>query len=78
MFKARRHDARMFAIPLDPDTERRLERLARRTGRSKTACAHEAILALLEDVEDISLATERLDNPGKTFSAGQVKRELGL
>jgi RHH-type rel operon transcriptional repressor/antitoxin RelB len=68
----------MLAIELDPETEARLERMAKETGRSKSSCAREAILAHLEDLEDIQLATDRLKNPEKTYSSQEVKRELGL
>jgi len=68
----------MLAIRLDADTENRLENLARKTGRTKTFYAREAILSHLEDLEDTYLATQRLRRPTKTFSAKEVKRELGL
>jgi RHH-type transcriptional regulator, rel operon repressor / antitoxin RelB len=68
----------MLAIRIDPDTEKRLERLAKKTGRTKTFYAREAILEHLGDLEDIYLATKRLQRPAKTYSASEVKRELGL
>jgi RHH-type rel operon transcriptional repressor/antitoxin RelB len=68
----------MLAIRLDTETENRLERLARKTGRTKTFYAREAILEHLEDLEDIYLATQRLRRPGRTYSAKDVKRGLGL
>jgi RHH-type rel operon transcriptional repressor/antitoxin RelB len=68
----------MLAIRLDPDTEKRLDRLAKKTGRTKTFYAREAILVHLEDLEDIYLATQRLRRPGKTYSPKDVKSELGL
>ena len=68
----------MLAIRLDADTEKRLDRLAKRTGRTKTFYAREAILEHLENLEDIYLATQRLQRPAKTYSARDVKRELGL
>lgn len=68
----------MLAIRLDSDTEKRLERLATKTGRTKTFYAREAILEHIEDLEDIYLATRRLQRPAKTYSAQEVKRELGL
>jgi RHH-type transcriptional regulator, rel operon repressor / antitoxin RelB len=68
----------MLAIRLDADTEQRLTRLARKTGRTKTYYAREAILAHLEELEDVYLATQRLRRPAKTYSAAEVKRELGL
>jgi RHH-type rel operon transcriptional repressor/antitoxin RelB len=71
-------DAHMLAIRLDADIEKRLERLAKKTGRTKTFYAREAILQHLDDLEDIYLATERLRRPAKTYSAEDVKRELGI
>jgi len=68
----------MLAIRLDAETEKRLELLAKRTGRTKTFYAREAILEHLGDLEDIYLATERLNSLGKTLSAREVKDELGL
>jgi len=68
----------MLAIRLDPEIEKRLENLAKKTGRTKTFYAREAILQHLEDLEDIYLATQRLQNPAKTYSAEEVKHELGL
>jgi RHH-type rel operon transcriptional repressor/antitoxin RelB len=68
----------MIAIDLDSATEDRLERLARKTGRSKTACAQELIVEYLAEFEDLEVAEDRLKHPGKTYSADEVKRELGL
>lgn len=68
----------MLAIRLDPDIEKRLERLAKRTGRTKTFYAREAILEHLENLEDIYLASQRLERPAKTYSAEEVKHELDL
>jgi RHH-type rel operon transcriptional repressor/antitoxin RelB len=68
----------MLAIRLDPKIESRLDSLARKTGRTKTFYAREAILRHLDDLEDIFLAKQRLQNPAKTYSAEEVKRELDL
>ena len=68
----------MLAIRLHPDIESRLERLAKRTGRTKTFYAREAILEHLEDLEDTYLASRRLESPAKIYSADEVKHELGL
>lgn len=68
----------MLAIRLDPEIESRLERLAKQTGRTKTFYAREAILEHLDDLEDIYLASRRLKRPAKTYSAEEVKHELGL
>ena len=68
----------MLAIRLDAEIELRLEQLAKLTGRTKTFYAREAILTHLEDLEDVYLATQRLETPAKSYSAEDVKRELGL
>jgi RHH-type rel operon transcriptional repressor/antitoxin RelB len=68
----------MLALRLNPEIEERLDRLAKKTGRTKSYYAREAILEHLDDLEDIYLARRRLERPAKTFSAKEVKRELGL
>ena len=50
----------MIAIRLPPSIEKRLERLARRTGRTKTFYARQAILEYLDDMEDLYLAEQAL------------------
>ena len=48
----------MLAIRLPASIEKRLARLAKRTGRTKTYYAREAILEHLDDLEDIYLAEQ--------------------
>ena len=50
----------MLAIRLPEDIEARLDKLARRTGRTKTFYARQAILEHLENLEDVFLAERRL------------------
>jgi len=50
----------MLAIRLPEKIEKRLDRLAKKTGRTKTYYAREAILQHLDDLEDIYLAESRL------------------
>ena len=52
----------MLAIRLPQSIEQRLEKLARRTGRTKTYYVREAILEHLDDLEDLYLAERRLDH----------------
>jgi RHH-type rel operon transcriptional repressor/antitoxin RelB len=52
----------MLAIRLPETIEKRLDRLAKRTGRTKTFYAREAILAHIEDLEDAYLAETALEN----------------
>ena len=51
----------MLAIRLPQSVEKRLEKLARRTGRTKTYYVREAILEHLEDLEDLYLAEHALE-----------------
>jgi len=59
----------MLAIRLPEKIEKRLDRLAKRTGRTKTYYAREAILQHLEDLEDTYLAEKRLAE----IRAGRVR-----
>jgi RHH-type rel operon transcriptional repressor/antitoxin RelB len=52
----------MLAIRLPADVERRLDALAKATGRTKTFYAREAILEHLDDLEDLYLAEKRLED----------------
>jgi RHH-type rel operon transcriptional repressor/antitoxin RelB len=49
----------MLAIRLPEDIEKRLDDLARSTGRTKTFYAREAILEHLKEVEDIYLVSQQ-------------------
>ena len=69
---------RMLSIRLKPALERRLSRLARQTGRTKTFYATKLIEENIEDLEDRYLAEARLENRGKRYSTAQVRRQLGL
>jgi RHH-type rel operon transcriptional repressor/antitoxin RelB len=51
----------MLAIRLPQSIEKRLEKLARRTGRTKTFYVREAILEHLDDLEDFYLAEKSFD-----------------
>jgi RHH-type rel operon transcriptional repressor/antitoxin RelB len=50
----------MLAVRLPQAIEKRLEKLARRTGRTKTFYVREAILEYLDDLEDLYLAERAL------------------
>ncbi|HET7105719.1 MAG TPA: TraY domain-containing protein [Candidatus Acidoferrum sp.] len=51
----------MLAIRIPASIEKRLEKLARRTGRTKTFYVREAILQHLDELEDLYLAERSLD-----------------
>ncbi len=66
----------MLALRLPEDIERRLDELARRTGRTKSFYAREAILRHIEDLEDAYLARDRLQRGGERVSLEALEREL--
>lgn len=72
----------MLAIRLPQSIEKRLEKLAQRTGRTKTYYAREAILQHLEDLEDVYLAERILRRIRKgrerTYPLDQVRDDLGV
>jgi RHH-type rel operon transcriptional repressor/antitoxin RelB len=51
----------MLAIRLPEDIEKRLEKLARRTGRTKSFYVRQAILEHLDDLEDLYQAERALE-----------------
>ena len=59
----------MLVIRLPEEIEQRLEALAKRTGRTKTYYAREAILEYIDELEDIYLAESRLED----ILAGRTK-----
>ena len=68
----------MLAIRLPEDVESRLDKLAVKTGRTKTYYAREAICEYLDDLEDYYLAEARLRTKGKSIPIDEVERQLGL
>ena len=68
----------MLGVRLEPEIEKRLERLANKTGRTKSYYAKEAIRQYIEDREDSLLADEILSRNEPTFTLEEVRRELGL
>ncbi len=72
----------MLALRLPEDIERRLEALAKRTGRSKSFYAREAILEHLDDLEAAHLSDEILQRvqsgDEKTYTLDELEKELGL
>ena len=72
----------MLALRLPKEIERRLEALARRTGRSKSFYAREAILEHLDDLEAAYLSDEILQRvetgQEQTYTLDELERELGL
>jgi RHH-type rel operon transcriptional repressor/antitoxin RelB len=66
----------MLALRLPPKIEKRLDALARKTGRTKSFYAREAILRHIEDLEDFHLAKRRLARRAKSVTLEELEREL--
>ena len=65
----------MLALRLPPELEKRLDELARKTGRTKSFYAREAITRHLEDLEDYHLASRRLRRGGKRVTLEELEAE---
>ncbi len=68
----------MISMRLDKKIEVRLERLAKRTGRTKSYYIKKAIVELLEDQEDYEIALARLEEGLPSIPFAQIEKELGL
>lgn len=71
-----------ISIRLSDDLSKRLQQLAKRTGRTKSFYVVKAIQEHLQDLEDIYIAEERLialrEGRSHTYTLEEVERELGL
>ncbi|MEQ8426933.1 MAG: DUF6290 family protein [Gammaproteobacteria bacterium] len=74
--------SRLINFRADEELDKRLERLAKLTGRSKTFYIREAVSTHIDDLEDIYLADQvmnRLESNAETLHAlEEVEKELGL
>lgn len=68
----------MLAVRLDAETESKLNRLARETGRSKSYYVKQAIESFLEEREDYLLTLAVLERNEPRKSLAEVRKELGL
>jgi RHH-type rel operon transcriptional repressor/antitoxin RelB len=66
----------MLALRLPADIEQRLDALAKKTGRSKSYFAREAILRHIENVEDTYLARRRLKRGGSRVTIESLERDF--
>ena len=65
----------MLALRLSPDVEKRLDALAKKTGRTKSFYAREAILRHIEDLEDYHLAQRRRARDGERVTLEELEAE---
>ena len=72
----------MGAVVLAPDVEERLDQVVGLTGRTRADIVTEAVLALLDDLQDVAAAEAVLAEiaAGRSSSTPleEVERELGL
>ena len=67
----------MLALRLPKDIEDRLEALARKTGRTKSFYARQAIVEHMQDLEDYFLAEEILaGDDGSRFTIDDIKADF--
>jgi RHH-type rel operon transcriptional repressor/antitoxin RelB len=70
------------SIRLDPAVEKRIDRLAAQTGRTKAYYLRELVVNGLDDLEDYYLAAATMERvrkgEEKVYSTQQVKKDLGL
>ncbi len=68
----------MLSVRLPEKIEKRLDRLAEKTGRTKTYYVREAIVEHLDDLEDIYLSLSRLEKPAKRWTLEELEKESDL
>ena len=68
----------MLSVRLGQDVDRRLDRLAKQTGRTKTYYVREAVIEHLEALEDIYLALSRLEKPAKRWTQEALEKGLDV
>jgi RHH-type transcriptional regulator, rel operon repressor / antitoxin RelB len=66
------------AIEITDELAHKIQQGAELTGESSNDFLREAVLSRLEDLDDIAIATDRINNPGQRLSFNQVKANLGL
>ena len=74
--------SRLINFRADDELDKRLERLAKLTGRSKTFYIREAVSIHIDDMEDIYLADQVMDRleagTESLHALEEVEKELGL
>ena len=70
------------SLRLPEDLKNRLEKLSKRTGRSKTYYMIQAIAERIDDLEDLYLAEQRTlalhEGRSRTYTLEEVEQRLGL
>ena len=66
----------MLTVRLPADIEKRLDLLAKRTGRTRNFYVRQAILRHLEDLEDYYLARRRLSRKAARVTLEELEHEV--
>jgi len=66
----------MLTVRLPADIEKRLDLLAKRTGRTKSFYVQQAILRHIDDLEDYYLASRRLSRKVPRVTLEELEREV--
>lgn len=67
-----------ITVRLGSDVEKRLDTLAKLTGRTKTYYIRRALEEKLNDLEDLYIAEHRLEEPEQRWSLEQLERNNDL
>jgi RHH-type rel operon transcriptional repressor/antitoxin RelB len=68
----------MLSVRLSPDIDKRLDILAKKTGRTKTYYVREALVEHIEHLEDVFLSLDRLEKPAKRWTLDELEQEIDL
>lgn len=68
----------MLGVRLDENTEKRLTRLCKLTGHTKSYFTKKALQQFLDDREDYLIGIATLEKQEPTISLSELERKLGL
>ncbi|MEO9886911.1 MAG: DUF6290 family protein [Balneola sp.] len=63
-----------ITVRLGDSVEKRLDELAKLTGRTKTYYIRQALEEKLDEMEDLYMAEQRIEEPGKKWSLDELER----
>jgi RHH-type rel operon transcriptional repressor/antitoxin RelB len=64
----------MLAVRIPESLEKRLDKLAKLTGRPKSFYVRQALTSHLDEVEDTYTALYRLENPSRRWTLDELER----
>lgn len=63
-----------ITVRLGDSVEKRLDELAKLTGRTKTYYIRQALEEKLDEMEDLYMAEQRIEEPQKRWSLDEIER----